>query len=297
MKIMKKQASIIIYALIIIFIVIGTIFRCIDIHAEDTGIVKENDCICVPVIMYHSVLNDKSMRGEYVVTPEEVESDIKYLKENGYEAVFINDLINYVNGIAGLPEKPVVLTFDDGFYNNYPYLLPLLQKYDFRASISIVGEYTTEASESAHQPDPSYSYLRWCDINDMLNSGYFEICNHTNAMHQLSPRKGVLKNSGETVESYREAFLKDVLSLQSMFEDNCGFKPNVFTYPYGFYDLDSKLLVRECGFEASFGVEEKINIIKIGSPECLFEMGRFNRPGNITTEEFMSKVFGWEKKS
>lgn len=290
MKKIRSFGSAAVYGLITILAVIGTVFRCLVIHAEKSAPRKDTDNVNVPIIMYHSVLKDKTMRGDYIVTPEEVEADIIYLKEHGYTAVFIGDLINYVSERGELPEKPVVLTFDDGFYNNYLYILPLLQKYDFKASVSVVGSYTTDSSESAAQPDPAYSYLRWSDIKDMRVSGYFEICSHTYAMHELSPRKGVLRSSNESHDTYRSEFKKDVLGLQKLFEENCAFKPNVFTYPYGFYDTDSMQLVRECGFEASLSCEERMNVLKKCSPESLYEMGRFNRAGGISTEEFMSKA-------
>lgn len=288
----SKHISIVVFAVITALTVCFTIIRCFKISAAQIETKHEKEAIEVPIIMYHSILKDKSMRGDYVVTPEEIEEDIIYLRNNGYTAVFVNELINYVNSGAELPEKPVVLTFDDGFYNNYQYLMPILEKHGFKATVSVVGSFTTEASESAQQPDPAYSYLRWSEINDMRKSGLCEFCDHTNNMHSLSPRKGVLKEDSESREAYRRDFLDDLLGMQKLFGKNCGFKPNVFTYPYGFYDHDSMLLVRECGFEASLGAEKKINVIKRNSPECLFEMGRFNRPGGISTEEFMQEVFG-----
>lgn len=291
----SRHIGIVVFAVITALTVCFTIVRCCRISAAQNDIGQEKDEIEVPMIMYHSILKDKSMRGDYVVTPEELEEDIIYLKNNGYTAVFVNDLINYVNNGAELPEKPVVLTFDDGFYNNYQYLMPILEKHGFKAVVSVVGSFTTEASESAQQPDPAYSYLRWTEINDMRNSGLYEFCDHTNSMHSLSPRKGVLKDNSESRDTYRRDLLDDLLGMQKLFEKNCGFKPNVFTYPYGFYDHDSMLLVRECGFKASLGAEQKINVIKRNSPECLFEMGRFNRPGGMSSEEFMKGVFKNDK--
>ena len=110
---------------------------------------NEDEKIFLPVIMYHSILNDSSRVNDYVVTPEMVENDLNYLKEHGYNAVFTEDIINYTKG-GDLPPKPIIITADDGFYNNYTYLVPLLIKYDMKASISIVGYY----SEVTDQADP-----------------------------------------------------------------------------------------------------------------------------------------------
>lgn len=64
--------------------------------------------------MYHSVLKDQKMDGKYVVSPTEFENDLIYLKEHGYTTIFLQELVDYVYSGAALPEKPVVITFDDG---------------------------------------------------------------------------------------------------------------------------------------------------------------------------------------
>ena len=71
----------------------------------------------VPVIMYHSVLKDEAQHGAYVISPAEFEKDLLWLKENGYTTVSTGELIAYTQG-GTLPEKPVLITFDDGYYNS-----------------------------------------------------------------------------------------------------------------------------------------------------------------------------------
>lgn len=79
----------------------------------------------VPILMYHSVLKSSNGKNDYIVSPDQIEKDLIYIKDNGYQTVTTNDLINFVDGKGKLPEKPVVLTFDDGNYNNYSYVYPL----------------------------------------------------------------------------------------------------------------------------------------------------------------------------
>ena len=113
----------IIFLFLFIFFLISTI--CVYTYVLATATTQG---IKVPIIMYHSVL--KSRSNTYIVNPSVIENDFKYIKENGYTTITITDLINYVYNDSPLPEKPIIITFDDGHYNNLGYVLPLLEKYD-----------------------------------------------------------------------------------------------------------------------------------------------------------------------
>ena len=76
---------------------IGALGAILTVMAEDPG-------VRVPVIMYHAVMDDASRLGKYVISPEELESDFKWLSENGYTAVLSEDLINYTENGGALPE-------------------------------------------------------------------------------------------------------------------------------------------------------------------------------------------------
>ena len=84
-----------------------------------TGATKETtadtDSVKLPVIMYHSLLKDEKLQNDYTVSPTLFENDLKYLAENGYTTVVVKDLTDYVYGKKSLPEKCIMLTFDDGY--------------------------------------------------------------------------------------------------------------------------------------------------------------------------------------
>jgi peptidoglycan/xylan/chitin deacetylase (PgdA/CDA1 family) len=244
----------------------------------------------VPIIMYHSITLDDDNLGEYVVSLDQIESDIQYLKQKNFTPVFVNDLIRYVNYDGELPDKPIVLTFDDGFYNNREYLYGLLKKEDFKATISVVGDYTIDASESGEKQSALYSYLTWKDITEMRESGRYEFCNHSFSMHNLGERRGVLKKEGESADEYRHALICDIDGLQKLFETNCDFRPNVFTYPYGFNCDESEETLKALGFEAILGVEEKPNYIIKNDSECLYRLNRYNRSGMTDTVSFVENM-------
>lgn len=245
--------------------------------------------ISVPIIMYHSILKDPNRSGKYVVTPATLENDMIYLQQNGYQTVLVKDLITYVYDGISLPEKPVVLTFDDGHYNNMFYLLPLLEKYQMKAVISVVGSYTEQFSESdAH--NPNYSYLTWDDIKKLEESGLIEIANHTYHLHEKGNRKGCSILEGETVTEYQNHLTNDLKTLQTALKENSKIQPPVtFTYPFGYICPQSQDSIEKAGFLASLSCYERINKIS-QNKGCLYTLGRFNRPSGISTEEFMKKI-------
>ena len=213
---------------------------------------------------------------------------MKYIKENGYTTITITDLINYVYSDYSLPEKPIIITFDDGHYNNLTYVLPLLEKYDMVAIISIVGKYTDTYSQS-NEANPNYSYLRWSDINDLIQSNRIEFQNHTYDMHNMkNSRRGCMKKKNESIENYSSVLTSDLKKLQDEFETNTGYIPNTFTYPFGAISNASLDIIKQLGFKASLSCEEGINVIT-KDPECLYALKRFNRPNNISTKSFFKK--------
>lgn len=244
--------------------------------------------VVVPVIMYHSIVDDEKQVGDYCVNLNSVESDLRYLKENGYTSIFVEDLISYVYDNKELPEKPVIITADDGFYNNSFYLLPILEKYDMKATISIVGTYTEYiAVNDPHVPE--YSYLTWDDINSMIESGRIEIANHTYNMHSSEQRKGCGINPTESEEEYAKMFTEDIGLMQSLIKINTGISSDVFTYPFGNISKESVPLLKEMGIKATLSCYERPNYIS-HNENCLYEIGRYNRNGKYTTEEFMRKL-------
>ncbi len=272
------------YKLIFAFLISILLFISICIYYN----VKANNepSIKIPIIMYHSILKSKS--GDYIIHPDVLEKDLIYIKENGYEAITMADLIDYVYENKPLPNKSIIITFDDGHYNNLTYVVPLLEKYNMKAVISIVGKYTDTYSES-DETNPNYSYLRWKDINELINSGIIEFQNHTYDLHTLASRKGSMKKYCETKEHYSNVLSNDILKLQDAFKSNTNYVPNTFTYPFGAISKDSFGIIKDLGFKASLSCEKGVNYITKDT-ECLYLLKRNNRPSNISTEQFFKEL-------
>ena len=242
----------------------------------------------VPIIMYHSILKNNSQNSKYIVSPELLEEDLLYLKENGFTTIVVEDLIDYVYNNKPLPQKPIMLTFDDGHYNNYYYAYPLMKKYNMKMVISVVGEYAEQFSQS-DPSNPNYSYLTWQQIDELQKSGYVEIQNHTYSMHSIGARWGCMKTKGETVEEYQKILYQDLSLLQSRLEKETGKSPTAFTYPFGKISEYSYDVINKLGFKASFSCAEGIAQIS-ENPECLYLLKRFIRPPYTRSADYFDKI-------
>ncbi|MBC8536575.1 polysaccharide deacetylase family protein [Feifania hominis] len=257
--------------------------------ALSTGAQVHADGIELPIIMYHHFSENKSRLGDYVLSVDKFESDLKYIRDNGFTTVTVADLIAYVYDGVPLPEKPIMLTFDDGYESNYVYAYPLLKEYGMKGVLSVIGLY---ADKYTDEPDHNvnYAHCTWDQLAEMERSGVMEIQSHSYNMHSHDKgRTGTLRCQGESVAQYIEAFRADAELFESRSEQMLGHKPTAYTYPFGDFSKESITVLREMGYKVSFGVYEKLNYIT-DDPEGLYLLHRFNRPNKYSTEKFFSKL-------
>ena len=152
------------------------------------GAAEERDETPLLVLMYHQLL--PKAKSKYIVDPEMLEKDLALLKESGYASVTSSEVIDYVNAGGTLPEKPVLITFDDGHYNSWYYGKDILEKYGFTALISVIGRYSENSTVNGTGGHVNYSYLTWEEIEKAAACGTFEIGNHSFDMHNYKPRFG-----------------------------------------------------------------------------------------------------------
>ncbi len=285
-----KVFSVVVLVSVLYCGILGMLFN--HISAVPVLSTQAEDTVELPIVMYHSVLKNTSQSGKYVVTPTELENDLKYLTKRGYSFISGSDLISFVYDNTPLPEKPVLLTFDDGFYNNYGYVLPMLTKYDAKAIISIVGKYTDEYSDS-NEKNMSYGYFRWSDVYDLFMNKRTDVGNHSYNFHSnTNGRNGSKRKNGEDLEQYKTIFCNDTIKAQEQCLSKTGFSPVIYTYPFGAYSNETTDILKELGFKMSLICEEGINHIS-HDPDSLFLLKRYNRPSGITSADFFIK---WENQ-
>ena len=245
--------------------------------------------VAVPIIMYHSLLPDGN--GDYVIDPALLEQDLQYLQQNGYTTVTVGDLIAYVDEGTPLPDKPVMLTFDDGYYNNYLYAHPLLRQYGMRAVLSPIGSVSAFYSDNPKEQDhPRYSHVTWEQMREMVESGVWEIQNHSDNLHKNSgTRKGAAKMKGESEADYAAVLAADLTAAQQRLTAAVGVTPTAFTYPFGAYSAASQTVLEQLGLRASLSCEEKVSRITRDTA-TLWRLGRYRRPPDVDSRAFLEPI-------
>ncbi len=139
-----------------------------DAHSADRAL---------PVLMYHHIVEDGEPCNDMTITVSRMEQDLRWLTEHGYHTVLPRELA----GGEPLPEKPLLITFDDGYRSNYELLFPLLQAYQMKAVVSIMV-YMQDVSAD--------NFLSWDMCREMADSGLVEIGSHAYSLHNLGDLGG-----------------------------------------------------------------------------------------------------------
>ncbi|BEU87018.1 hypothetical protein TAMA11512_04820 [Selenomonas sp. TAMA-11512] len=183
----------------------------------------------VPVLNYHQI-NDVDENVLTVSTPE-FETQMRYLKENGYTSISPYEYIDHLRNGTPLPEKPVILAFDDGYKDNAVNAVPILQKYGMKGTIFIVTDFL----------DRFDNYISWADARALERDGTLIVESHTMSHSDLS------KLSEEEI---RHEFIGSRLAIY----DKLGKWSAFIAYPGGKVDERIPRLAQEAGFYAGFTV-------------------------------------------
>ena len=172
------------------------------------------------ILMYHDVIQgDGSSCGDWTVTDQRFREDLQWLKDHGYTTMLPSQVISG----QPLPEKAVLITFDDGYASNYNLAYPILKEFQDKAVISMIVARTAEG-----RPD----FLTWAMAKEMEDSGLVEIGSHTYDSHKEDPR-GIKRGKGENQEAYQARIFTDLEDSIRLIEENTGYKVNFFAYPHG----------------------------------------------------------------
>ena len=169
------------------------------------GLTMTNENVGVPVLYYHSV--DPSEANEVIISPEKLREELTFIKDSGYTTLTMSELNDYILNNAPIPEKSIVITFDDGYADNYANAFPILKELDMKATIFVISNFT----------DKDGYYMTSQQLKEMADYG-IDIQSHTAShahLNQLTYEEQLneLKTSKEKLESITENLLSLLLIL------------------------------------------------------------------------------------
>lgn len=213
--------------------------------------------ITVPILLYHHISKEKKS-DRYYVTPKHFEEQMEVLKKLGYQTITIKRLSDVLSRGGTLPDRPVVITFDDGNLDVFENAYPIMEKLDFVGSVYIVSNRLK-----------SDGYLQKKQLTEMIESGW-EVGSHSFSHADLVQNHAII----------RQEILQSRLDL----EKSLGIKVYTFAYPFGLLDWYVSRKVYEYGYKAGLGVG-------IRSEHNLGEMYNLSRrevQGDYDLEEFQA---------
>ena len=221
----------------------------------------------VPILMYHYISvppKDADIyRLDLSVTPKNLDAQLAYLKRAGFTVISLDELLLALQGETELPPKPIVLTFDDGYRDNYLYAFPLLKKYGFSATFSLVTQYID-------QNNPNY--LSWEQVIEMRQAG-MDFAAHTYNHADLK---------GKDVDFLVYQILGSKEAIEARTKEPLHF----FTYPSGSYDQLTIDVVKSANFWGALTTQEG----SVNSYANRFELRRVRIRGADTLDKFIEKV-------
>ncbi len=185
------------------------------------------DQYVVPVLMYHRI----SLEDEFpmnTVTPKAFAKQMDYLKRNGYQVITVDELVEGTKARKKFAHNTVVITFDDGYKDNYKNAFPVLKKYHFPAAIFLISDYV----------GVNRNLLTWDQIKEMSQNG-ITFGSHTRH-HVYLPEE-----SGQELKD-------EIQGSKKVIEEHLGKPVYYFAYPSGGFSEPIKSLVAMAGYKAAF---------------------------------------------
>ncbi|WCK56034.1 polysaccharide deacetylase family protein [Aneurinibacillus sp. Ricciae_BoGa-3] len=229
----------------------------------------------VPVLLYHHLLTRREKNKAYkyndaVITTEMFVSQMKLLHDNGYKTLTLNELERFVRGEESIPDKSVVITFDDGYLSNFKYAYPILRAYHYKAAIfAITGN--IRRSPEVFTAD-GLNFISWQELQ--AHADVFQYEGHTGYLHRKDGGRSCL------LSRVPEDVLADLAESKQML--GCRY----FAYPYGEYDRRLAKLVQKAGYKMAFTTYQA----KVEQGMPLYELPRYGIDPSTSTRSFKNMV-------
>ena len=261
------------------FFLIALIIVALGFYRSQAQTVDEITAIAdgakVLVLNYHQI-QDKA--NPLSITLADFEAQIKFLVDSGCITITPDELYAGLNGELDLPPKPVLITFDDGYLDNYTNAFPILKKYGLHATIFIIPAFTSVYP----------GYMTWEQLKEM-EAGGITIESHTLTHPKLE-------------ELPDDEIRNELITSKNMLEENLGHPVEFLAYPTGTYNLHIAGIAQDVGYKGAFTI--KYGVVDRGSNFFALERVPIFNTAQNTMKDFYERIawrqsfeeFGWMKR-
>jgi len=249
--------------------------------STEEGEEKDSHFANLPVLMLHNIDEDASNTA--IITEEKLRSLLGYLKDEAYSTILYDDLYNYAQKGIPLPDKPIMITLDDGYKSNYEIVYPLLMENGQRATIFPIG---SSFGKDTYKDTgiKIYEHFSLAQAKEMVDSGYIDIGSHSFDMHQSEKleedknnvHKSMIRLENEREEDYIDLVRRDFDSFNQIYKSLGKGDVRTLAFPLGEYDCQLTSLLAEMGIESTFTIIGGNNTIIKGLPQTLYNLRRNN---------------------
>jgi len=236
-------------------------------------VARAEGSVGIPILMYHKINPDPETGNLGLrVPPSEFDWQMQYLFSQGYHSVSLQEVKDYIKEGKPLPPKPVAITFDDGYRDNYTYALPVLEKVGYTATVFVVVNTIGKVNRFDLGVQPVNQMMNWSELRDMASRG-IAIGSHTMDHPHLS-------------EVAPEKALYQIRESKSALEKGLGQPVKYFCYPYGSYNQIVKKAVEECGYEAATTTHQGLAY----PSDDVFALRRVYVTGQMSHQKFIREI-------
>ena len=212
----------------------------IPLSPFNKGGLKAEGYQTVPVLVYHNFSKKRS--DKTAVGQDDFEAQMKYLKQNGYHVVSIDQLLDFIDYKEQLPEKSIVITFDDAWRSIFDVALPILIKYGFTATFFIYTDFIGGGKA-----------MTWKQIETLSKIGFDIQCQTKTHRNLAVPKKN------ESFKEYFESIEMEIGYPKNLLKEKLNIDCKFLAYPYGETNNLVIALLKKHGYRAAFTIDRKPN--------------------------------------
>lgn len=233
----------------------------------------------IPVLMYHHLLKQEDIdkygwdKNNSVLSVEAFEKQMDYLYKNGFYTATLDELQNFIDGKIILPEKTVVITFDDGYYSNAVYAYPIMKKYNFRGTIFVIGNSFEKPQKDFNPKDKKLQHISLDESYKYVD--VFDYESHSYNLHKVNEN-----NIPLIISLDKDTIMEDLQKNKELVDGK------YFAYPYGRYNKNAIEFLKDTGHEMAFTT--RAGYVTKGMDK--FQLPRFGISPKIKIEKFINIV-------